>query len=96
MQDKKLKGWEYRKACKLRKKDWINKDGAVNEAVKTRYDELEEASSKISSCLGSKDNRKALIDIKQLSRKFENGSPNGQKRMKIHQGRQSLDYLFTW
>ena len=85
MEDGKLKEykpWKKRQACMLRKKDWINKDATVNEAIKTRYDELEGASSKISICLGSSDKRAALIDLKQLSRKLEGRNNNGQKRLK--------------
>ena len=73
---------EFKEACKLRKKDWINKDGTVNEAIKTRYDELEGASAKISSCLGSSAERARLVELRQISRKFEDKSPNGKKRMK--------------
>ena len=79
---KDFKPWEKRQACALRKKDWINKDATVNEAIKTRYDELEGASAKIDSCLGSIDKRTDLMNIRQLSRQLEDRNTDGQMRIK--------------
>ena len=42
---------EYREACVLRRKGWINKDGSINENIRTKYDEMNHVSDEINECL---------------------------------------------
>ena len=42
---------EFREACDLRRKGWINIDGSVNESIRTKYDEIEGLSDQINDCL---------------------------------------------
>ena len=44
--------WEYREACDLRRKGWINKDGSLSEDIRTKYDYLNNGvSDQINECL---------------------------------------------
>ena len=42
---------EYRFACDMRRKGWINKDGSVNEDIRTKYDDISGVSDQIDECL---------------------------------------------
>ena len=40
-------------ACVFYKKDWLNKNGTINDSIRTKYDEIPGVSRNISKCLNS-------------------------------------------
>lgn len=42
---------EYRYACDLRRKGWINKDGSINQDIRTKYNDISGVSDEINECL---------------------------------------------
>ena len=40
-------------ACVFYKKDWLNKNGTINDSIRTKYDEIPGVSRSISKCLNS-------------------------------------------
>ena len=59
--------WEYREACKLLRKGWINSDGTINEDVKKRYNEISGMSESINICFSNSEKKKARSRNKQKS-----------------------------
>ena len=69
--------WEYRRACLLSSKGWINSDSTINAEVKTRYNEISGLSESIKECFTkSKKKKKSLnrgMGKKIPERKMRNG-----------------------
>ena len=59
-------------ACVFYKKDWLNKNGTLNDSIKTKYDEIPGVSKNISKCLSSKPLTKGGKRGKRIEKKVSN------------------------